>query len=450
MTKAVHAKGDFIPPMPVRQSGPMGLIPLAKVMRRNPVESLAHVNFELTRVSGPFLGVTIHTLSGPEEIKAVMLDDVEAWRKSPVTQRILRSALGDAILTAHGDSWKRQRMAMAPAFMKARILALSDAMDRVGQGLVDTFSAASGPLDVSGPLNVATLSVIEAALFPDPGPDFDRAAVRAAIDVVIGSIGEVRFSDLFPLPEWVARPMGPRGQGALTTLRRAVEAQISRRRALGLEDDMTSLLMADTSMTDRDVRDNLLSLVVAGHETTAITLAWALYLLSKYPAVQARVAEEARAAMAAEADPAARLALLPFTRQVVEETLRLYPPAPMLGRRAVRPSRIAERETGKGDVAIAAFYALHRHHRYWDNPDGFDPDRFAPDRRPSDPWVFRPFGGGPRACIGNAFALNEAVLVLARVVSELDVRDAGDVPEPVMTITLRPKDGLRLEFVKRD
>ncbi len=122
----------------------------------------------------------------------------------------------------------------------------------------------------------------------------------------------------------------------------------------------------------------------------------------------------------------------------------------MLSRRAMRASRIAERETTRGDLAITAFYAMHRHHRYWDNPDAFDPDRFAPDRRPTDPWVFRPFGGGPRACIGNAFAMNEAVLVLARVAAELEILDAGDVPEPVMTITLRPKTGLRLGFKPRD
>ncbi|MAL08520.1 MAG: cytochrome P450 [Maricaulis sp.] len=439
-----------MPPMPARQSGPLGLVALAKVMRHNPVESLADVNFQLTRVSGPFLGVTIHTLSGPDEIKAVLLDDVEAWRKSPVTQRILRSALGDAILTAHGPDWTRQRKAMTPAFLKARILALSPAMDRAGMDLTATFRQAAGPMDVTGPLNVATLSVIEAALFSEPAPGFDRAVVRAAIERVIASIGEVRFSDLVPLPEWVARPMGPKASAALRTLRAAVESQIAHRRETGLGEDMTSLLMASEDMSDRDVRDNLMSLVVAGHETTAITLSWALYLLSKDTATQGRVAEEARSALASDADPATGLAKLTFTRQVIEEALRLYPPAPMLSRRAMRASRIAERETTRGDLAITAFYAMHRHHRYWDNPDAFDPDRFAPDRRPTDPWVFRPFGGGPRACIGNAFAMNEAVLVLARVAAELEILDAGDVPEPVMTITLRPKTGLRLGFKPRD
>jgi cytochrome P450 len=445
----------FIPPMPPRQSRPLGLLKTAQVLRNSPVEILPREAFQFTRISAPFLGRTVHTLSGPEEMKAVLQDDPEAWRKSPLIQRMLRPILGDAILTAHGDWWKTQRKVMQPGFVRQRILDLVPAMSEAAAAAAETLAGQPDGSDITPALNRAALSVIERALFTEAN-DFDRGQIREAIELVFSETGRTRFTDLLPLPEKTPRILGPKARGARKTLRNAVTAEIAaRRRAAAPRQDILQLMLdaqADTgeaALTDIDIRDNVLSLVIAGHETTAIAIGWALYILACRPDWQEKVRAEA-ASVSGGAFTADDVSRLVFTRQIIDETLRLYPPAPLVGRQAIRDTQICERSVKKGDVAIIAFYALHRHHRYWDNPDAFDPERFSRENRPTDPWLFKPFGGGPRACVGSVFALTEAVIILATLVRDLDVSlPYGFVPRPVMTVTLRPEDGLPLGVKRR-
>lgn len=440
----------FTPPMPPRQTRPLGLWQTAKVLRHSPVEILPQEAFQFTRISAPFIGRTVHTLSGPEELKAVLADDPDAWRKSPLIQRMLRPILGEAILTAHGDWWKVQRKAMQPGFVRQRIQALVPHMAQGAETAADSLAAQDRAADITPALNHAALSVIEAALFTDP-EDFDRTAIRAAIERVFDETGRTRFSDLLPLPEKTPRLLGPKARKARKTLRDAVMREIRKRRAgAASRDDLLQLLLEaqagdGASLSDIDIRDNVLSLVIAGHETTAIAIGWALYILASRPDWQDRVRAEV-VDVAGEAPlTAAHLPKLVFTKQIVDETLRLYPPAPLVGRQAIRDTQICERTAKKGDVAILAFYALHRHHRYWPEPDRFDPERFAAENRPTDPWLFKPFGGGPRACVGSGFALTEAAVILATLVRRLRFSvPEGYEPYPVMTVTLRPEGGLPL------
>jgi cytochrome P450 len=436
--------------MPARQTRPLGLWQTAKVLRHSPVEILPQEAFQFTRISAPFIGRTVHTLTGPDELKAVLAGDPDAWRKSPLIQRMLRPILGEAILTAHGDWWKVQRKAMQPGFVRQRILALVPHMAQAAQAAADSLAAADGPADITPALNQAALSVIEAALFTDP-EDFDRSAIRAAIEKVFEETGRTRFSDLLPLPETTPRLLGPKALKARKTLRNAVMREIAKRKSGGASRDDLLQLLLDAQAEDRgglsdtDVRDNVLSLVIAGHETTAIAIGWALYVLASRPDWQDRLRAEVREVAGEAPLTAAHLPKLVFTKQIIDETLRLYPPAPIVGRQAIRDTQICERAVKKGDVAILAFYGLHRHHRYWPDPDRFDPDRFSPQNRPSDPWLFKPFGGGPRACVGSGFALTEAAVILATLVRRLrfSVPD-GYQPYPVMTVTLRPEGGLPL------
>ncbi|WP_394692402.1 cytochrome P450 [Hyphobacterium sp.] len=444
------AETDFIPPMPERQRQPLGLLGTARVLRHSPVEILPQEAFQFTRISAPFLGRTVHTLSGPEEMKAVLHDDPDAWRKSPLIQRMLRPILGEAILTAHGDWWKMQRKAMQPGFVRQRIMNLVPAMSESAAFAAKSIADQPKGEDITPALNRAALSVIERALFTEAN-DFDRGQIRSAIELVFSETGRTRFSDLLPLPETTPRILGPKALKARKILREAVGAEIAARRKSGqTREDLLQLMLdarteaGEAALTDTDIRDNVLSLVIAGHETTAIAIGWALYILACRPDWQDRVRAEAKA-VSSGSFAADDVASLVFTRQIIDETLRLYPPAPLVGRQAIRDTQICERSVKKGDVAIIAFYALHRHHRYWDNADAFDPERFNRDNRPSDPWLFKPFGGGPRACVGSVFALTEAVVILATLVRDLkfSVPD-GFVPRPVMTVTLRPEDGLPL------
>ncbi|HCY54631.1 MAG TPA: cytochrome P450, partial [Oceanicaulis sp.] len=199
-------------------------------------------------------------------------------------------------------------------------------------------------------------------------------------------------------------------------------------------------------LSDTDIRDSVMTFVAAGHETTGIALTWALYLLANQPEAQVRLREEAKAVLGGGPATAEHVGQLYFTRQVLEEAMRLYPPAPMVARRAVRATEICGRPVRKGDVALLAFYCLHRHTTLWDEPDRFDPDRWLRDRRPTDRYQFLAFGGGPRACIGMGFAMMEAAIMLATLVRELDISPRPDAPpvELAMQVTLRPAGGLHL------
>jgi cytochrome P450 len=197
-------------------------------------------------------------------------------------------------------------------------------------------------------------------------------------------------------------------------------------------------------MTTEELRDNLLTFIVAGHETTALTLSWALYLCAFDPAVQDRARAEAQSVLGTRSATAEDVARLPFIRQVIDETLRLYPPAAFLSRTAQKDDELCGREVRRGDTVILPIYALHRHKKLWENPDRFDPGRFAPGHK-TDRFAFLPFGDGPRICIGANFAIQEAVIILATLLARFRfARIPGKDPKPVMILTLRPEGGVWL------
>ena len=420
------------------------------MMRENPLSILPAPLFEVPILSGPYLGRSIHEVAGPEQMKSVLQDNFDAWRKSPLIQRMLRPVLGDAILTAHGESWRRQRMTLQPAFLKRRLDPFAPIMAEAAELAVRQLSAPQTP-EIMGVMSDATFAVIERVLFSDV-EGFDRGEVRAAIEVLLEEIGQMRLSDLAPVPEWVPRPMSRRARKALRVFRKAVEGQISRRRAASEPgEDLLGLLLTvrdeetGKGLSDTDIRDSVMTFVAAGHETTGIALTWALYLLAHYPEAQGRLRDEARAVLGDGVAGADNAGQLYFTRQVLEEAMRLYPPAPMVARRAVKDTEICGRPVRKGDVALLAFYCLHRHKALWNDPDGFDPDRWLRDRRPTDRYQYMPFGGGPRACIGMGFAMMEATIMLATMVRALEFTPANTAPvDLAMQVTLRPKGGLRL------
>ena len=232
----------------------------------------------------------------------------------------------------------------------------------------------------------------------------------------------------------------------------ATDAIAERRtRSTASKPDLFDLLCAgkdpDTGrrMNDAELRDNLLTFIVAGHETTALTLAWSLYLLAMCPAWQESVRAEATSAIGRRCAEASDLAVLPVTRQVIEESLRLYPPAALLLREAQEPDTIGGREVRKGDTMFLPIYALHRNRCLWDRPNQFDPGRFADSRKISR-FAYLPFGGGPRVCIGAGFAMQEAIIVLATLASRFRFSLAeGHQPKPVLVLTLRPQGGVWLD-----
>jgi len=434
---------------------PVGLMTTAKLMRDNPMAILPEPLFRETLLTGPYLGRSVHELAGPAEMKSVMQDNFQSWRKSPLIMRMLKPILGDAILTAHGESWRRQRMTLQPAFLKRRMDRFAPLMAEAAGAVVETLAAADGPVEIHSVMNDTTFSVIERALFSDV-EGFDRAEVRGAIEVLLEEIGRVRYSDLVPFPEWAPRLMSPGALKARSVFRRAADGQIKRRRAMDDPgDDLLGLLLkvrdeeTGQGLSDIDIRDTLMTFVAAGHETTAIALTWALYLVANDPDCQTALRAEADAVFGTGTPGADEAGKLVLHRQVIEEALRLFPPAPILGRRALADCEICGRPVKKGDVALLAFYALHRHETLWEHPEKFDPGRWSQERRPTDRYKFMAFGGGPRACIGAQFSLMEAAIVLSTILSRLSVDPAHGEVVPVMQVTLRPQGGMRLTFTPR-
>lgn len=435
---------------------PLGILASALVARRNVLELIPEIATRQPMVSGK-TGKRWHMVMDPEALRIVLKDRVEDYPKSVVTKLLLEPAIGQSLFVAEGAHWRWQRRAAAPAFAQRHVEALAPVMSAAAAASVARLAVAmrQGPVDVFAETVAATFEVISDVTFSgDEG--FDRDAVHHAINAYIDSTGRISVMDILGWPGWVPRPGRLFAGGDLRRMKRVADQAIRARARSGPRPvpDLLDLLRAGADpesgrrMDAAELRDNLLTFIVAGHETTALTLAWSLYLLAFDPEVQARAAIEADAALGGRMATAADLPRLTYVRQVVDEALRLYPPAAFLSRTAQAPDSLGGREVRPGDTIMLPIYALHRHHLLWPDPDAFDPDRFAPGAR-HDRFAFLPFGAGPRICIGAGFALQEAVIILASLLARFRFALTDRLPQPRMILTLRPQGGVWLDIRER-
>jgi cytochrome P450 len=353
---------------------------------------------------------------------------------------------------AEGAHWRWQRRAAAPVFTHRNVTNLGPVMTAAAETAAARVAAVppGRAIDMAAEMVAATFDVISAVTFAGGG-GFDRAAVHRAIDGYIAEAGRVSLLDVLGLPNWIPRPGRFLSAGGLRAMKRMADASIDARRTGKGADvpDLLDLLLAGEDpetkrrMSTAELRDNLLTFIVAGHETTALTLGWALYLCAFDQDQQALARDEARSALGDRAASAADLPALPRIRAIVDEALRLYPPAGIISRTAQKPDTLAGRDIRPGDTVMIPIYALHRNALLWDDPDAFRPDRFLgtkPER-----YAYLPFGDGPRICIGASFALQEAVIILATLLARFRFAPvSGRDPEPVMILTLRPQGGVWL------
>ncbi|MFT4151613.1 MAG: cytochrome P450 [Paracoccaceae bacterium] len=441
-------------PRPVRvplATEPLGIIGSFRAARRNVLALVPEIATHAPIISGR-TGKRWHMVMEPGALRRILRDNVENYPKSVVTKLILGPAIGDSLFVAEGAHWHWQRRAAAPVFSHRNIAALGPVMTAAAERAAERIGAGAGrTVDCFDEMVAATFEVISDVTFSG-GEGFDRAGIHRAIEGYIAQTARVSLLDILGAPGWVPRPMRLVTGAALRQMKQVADTAISRRRAAGAKapPDLLDLLMAGAdpetgrAMSADELRDNLLTFIVAGHETTALTLAWALYLCAFDPAVQQAARDEAQAVLGDRAATAADLPALPRTRRIVEETLRLYPPAAFVSRTAMAQDRLCGREVLPGDTVILPIYAIHRHHKLWSDPDRFDPARFAgpaPDR-----FAFLPFGDGPRICIGAGFAMQEAVIILATLLARLRFAPVpGRDPRPVMILTLRPEGGVWLQ-----
>ena len=295
-----------------------------------------------------------------------------------------------------------------------------------------------------------TFDVISDVTFSG-GEAFDRDGVHRAIDAYIAEAGKVSLFDILGFPDWVPRPGRSFYAGGVTQMKRMADAAIEARAKRGPEGvpDLLDLLLAGEDpetqrrMRTAELRDNLLTFIVAGHETTALTLAWSLYLMAFDPGAQEKARREVLSVAQGGAVTGEDVARLPYVRRVIDEALRLYPPAGMVSRTAQAADTLCGRTIARGDTVILPIYALHRHHALYEAPNAFLPDRW--EEKPGR-YAYLPFGDGPRICIGASFAIQEAVIILATLLAHFRFKAvAGRNPEPVMILTLRPEGGVWLE-----
>lgn len=444
------------PTHPVRvplATRPLGILGTLRAGRRNVLELIPEIATRAPILSG-VTGKRWHMVMDPDALRHILRDRVQDYPKSDVTKLILGPAIGRSLFVAEGAEWMWQRRAAAPVFSHRNVTALGPVMTAAAERASARLAEAQGrAADVFDEMVTATFEVISDVTFSG-GEGFDRAAVHHAIEAYIAQTAKVSLFDIMGLPGWVPRPSRVAAGPALRQMKALADRTIAGRKARGpsTPPDLLDLLAAGADpdsgrrMTPDELRDNLLTFIVAGHETTALTLGWALYLCAFDPAVQQAARAEAQTVLAGgRAATAADLPALPLVRRIVDETLRLYPPAAFLARTAQARDEILGREVRRGDTVILPVYALHRHHALWRDPDAFDPSRFA-DPKAIDRFAFLPFGDGPRICIGASFALQEAVIILATLLARFRfARVAGRDPRPVMILTLRPEGGIWLE-----
>ena len=432
---------------------PLGLFQSLRAARRNIVEIIPETATRQPVVSGR-TGARWHMIMDPGALRRVLVERLDDYPKSDVTKSLLRPAIGESLFIAEGAHWRWQRRAAAPAFSHRNVQSLAPVMTAAAERAAGRIAAAAGrrAVNVYEEMVAATFEVISAVTFAD-GEGFDRAAVHAAIDAYVTESGKISFLDVIGAPLWVPRPGRMAWDPATRDMKALADRVVAERAAHGPAPtpDLLDLLRAGEDpetgrrMSDAELRDNLLTFIVAGHETTALTLAWALYLCAFDPEAQARAREEAEAALGGRAAEGADVERLPYIRQICEEALRLYPPAAVFSRTAQAPDRLCGREIRPGDTVMIPAYALHRHRLLWEAPDAFRPGRFA-DRKAVQRFAYLPFGDGPRICIGASFALQEAVIILATLLARFRFTLVpGRTPRPVMILTLRPEGGVWLE-----
>lgn len=395
-----------------------------------------------------------HQLNDPEHIGQVLADP-RTFNKQLVTYHRMRQLLGNGLITSDGAFWLKQRRIAQPAFHRERLANFAAVMVRAAEETATGWQAhiGGGAFDVTTDLTALTLRVVCETLLGGDAPEEARQVSTAFAEINQLLMG--RLSRIVPLPLWVPVADNRRFRAAIGLLDDAVYRIIARRRAeaarLADRGDLLSMLMqageaADGhGMSDRQLRDEVITILLAGHETTAVALSWALYLLARHPAVEARLGAELVDSLRGRLPRSADLGRLPYSRMVIEETMRLYPPVWIVGRRVARDTNLGGYELRRGTDVIFSPWIVHRAAALWEEPSAFRPERFDESAGPRHKHAYFPFVAGPRQCMGNSFAMMEAQLVLATLAQQFRFTAAsGDPVEPEPLLTLRPRNGVWL------
>ncbi len=400
------------------------------------------------------LGTDYFMLNHPTDIENVLVKQASAMGRDEYIE-VLKRTLGDGLLTSDGPLWKRQRKLMAHAFTPKRIREYGDTMAEVtARGLR---YREGDEINIHQEMSRVTMEVVAAVLFGATISNRDFELVGKSMET-LNSYYANSPEVIMKLPAWVPTPLNQQVNAAVAKLDTLIYAIIAKRRRGGEhKDDLLGTLLAaqddaGTGMDDRQLRDEAMTLFLAGHETTALALAHTVYLLSKHPEIEARLVAELDAVVGERLPNADDVKSLVYTERVLKESMRLYPPAWTTGRQAEEDVVVGGYKVPKGSQILLSQWVVHRDRRFFPNPEAFDPDRWEPERAKSIPrYAYFPFGGGPRVCIGNHFAMMEATLILAIVLRRYHFELLPGQPlDFVPSVTLRQKGpGIQLRVHER-
>lgn len=462
MRTAAQTTPAYHPPYPPRPRRGLAPLPLLLTARRNLIAIWPDEAFEWDTFTHRLLRRLVVVCNDPDAVRQAFVDGHETYQaKSPQQRHALAPLIGDGLFISDGETWKRRRRIVAPLTHISMLDALGPAMTAAaGQRAAAWHQAGDGgEINVLAEMAEMTAQIIAGAVFGRRlGPQAASAFV-AAFSEYQALVGQLDVISLLGLPDVIPRLHGRRVLKAATRIHHIVDGLIADIIAAGDPDD-TSLVAAmrragaeagEAALDLTALRNEASVLFMAGHETTANTLAWVWFLLSQDAATEARLHEEVDRVLDGRAATHADVAALPFTRAVIEETLRLYPPVPVQARRAGQDGRIGDHEVPAGSLVVLVAWLLHRHRRLWDDPDGFRPDRFLPGGSgiPSR-YAYVPFSIGPRVCTGAAFALTEAIICVATLAQHFSLRlRPGWAVTPVCRLSLRPGRELPMRLVRR-
>jgi cytochrome P450 len=440
------ARQPLVPPSPPRASETMTFFGRLSAMRESVLGTWGQRAYEEDILQGRFFGHSSFILNTPDSIKHVLVDNYENYTRTPAGFRVLRPVLGEGLLIAEGRAWKHQRRTLSPAFTPRAVATLVQHMLAATDETIAKLQAACGaPVDLREAMQRMTLEIAGRTMFSlemsRHGP-----ALRDFVMEYGARLARPHFLDLmlpqgWPSPQDFARA---RFRKRWTSF---VAMLMAERRAAGKHEgappsDLFDLMGAardpetGDAFTDEQLGDQVATMILAGHETTGTTLFWSLYLLALDSASQDQLAAEVRDATV---NGALDIERLKFTRAVIDETMRLYPPVFLIARAAAGPDTVAGRPVKKKDVILIAPWLLHRHEKLWRDPNAFIPSRFMAGTPPPDRFAYLPFGVGARICIGAHFALVEATLALAKMIGAFRVELLDKAPViPVGVVTTQP------------
>ncbi len=455
---------DAVRAAPVAVSPPTRRAPLfpghpllgsALDFQRDPISTFFRASAacgDVARLRFPLKPYTAHFVRHPDDIRQVLVTNPKNYGKGTRGYRKLQALLGTGLVTSEGDFWRRQRRIANPAFHHDRLARFGEVMATCTQEMLDGWSdrlASGAAFDVSKEMMRVTLRIIGLTMLSTEIGDQASAVGDALNDAL--HILVARSSGKMMWPDFVPTPTNLRFNRSRRVLDRVLGDVIAQRRRGGAEqEDLLSMLIAATdpetgeAMSDEQLRDEAMTMFLAGHETTANALSWSLYLLSLHPAVERRLRTEIEQVCGDRRPSFAALDLLTYTGQVVKESMRLFPPVWAIARSVVEDDVLGGFPIPQGSWVFASAFVTQRDPRFWPNPEGFDPDRFTPAQEASRPKAaYFPFLLGPRKCIGEGFAMMEARLILASIIQRTRLSLVpGAVVEPDPTITLRPRNGV--------